>query len=115
VADALVREGVPFRAAHHVVGSIVMRAEEAGVALGELADPAWSEALAASADSRARELALDANLAERLRRAATVAAALASCDVIGGTAPGRVHAELEAAASRLGVRLPPDGESGETA
>ena len=34
VADALVRRGIPFRAAHHVVGSLVVQAEEAGVPLG---------------------------------------------------------------------------------
>ena len=30
VADALVRRGVPFRAAHHIVGSLVAQAEAAG-------------------------------------------------------------------------------------
>src|SRR3954453_19516536 len=31
LADALVRTGVPFRTAHHVVGDLVARAEAAGV------------------------------------------------------------------------------------
>jgi argininosuccinate lyase len=104
VADALVREGVPFRAAHHIVGAIVLRAEEAGVTLEKLADAEWAQALAASPDTKAAELAGDASVLGRLRQAATVKAALASCDVIGGTAPTRVHAELEAASERLGAR-----------
>ena len=30
VADTLVRRGVPFRTAHHVVGALVAEAEDAG-------------------------------------------------------------------------------------
>ncbi len=38
VADALVRRGVPFRTAHHVVGSLVAQAEEDGLGLDEVPD-----------------------------------------------------------------------------
>jgi argininosuccinate lyase len=36
LADYLVRQGVPFREAHHLVGQVVKRAEEKGVGLTEL-------------------------------------------------------------------------------
>src|SRR5262249_39042765 len=36
VADYLVRKGMPFRQAHHVVGALVGRAEESGRKLDEL-------------------------------------------------------------------------------
>jgi argininosuccinate lyase len=36
LADALVRQGMPFRESHHVVGRVVCRAEELGCALREL-------------------------------------------------------------------------------
>jgi argininosuccinate lyase len=115
VADALVRKGVAFRTAHHIVGAIVLRAEEAGVMLDALTDATWADALAASSDPKAAELAGDESAWRRLRQAATVTAALDSCDVIGGTAPARVHAELEMAAERLGLLPRPVPARGETA
>jgi argininosuccinate lyase len=36
LADYLVRKGMPFREAHHVVGAVVARAEESGKALNQL-------------------------------------------------------------------------------
>ena len=36
VADYLVRKGMPFRKAHHVVGTVVARAEQQGKAINEL-------------------------------------------------------------------------------
>jgi argininosuccinate lyase len=103
VADTLVTSGVPFRAAHHIVGMLVARAEEAGLQLTELADADIGAALAASADPRAQELASADGVAERLRGAATLEAALSRPDVTGGTAPRRVQAELRAAAERFGL------------
>src|SRR4029453_2105550 len=47
VADALVRRGIPFRVAHHVVGSIVAQAEEAGLRLDEVPDSMIGLALGA--------------------------------------------------------------------
>ena len=38
LADYLVEKGVPFRQAHHVVGSMVARAEELGISLPDLND-----------------------------------------------------------------------------
>jgi argininosuccinate lyase len=103
VADALVRRGVAFRAAHHIVGTLVAEAERGGVALEALDDAAILAAVAASDDGAAVALAAEAALPGELRAAAGLDGALASCDVIGGTAPRRVAAALAAARTRLGV------------
>jgi argininosuccinate lyase len=103
VADALVELGVPFRAAHHVVGALVAGAESAGVELWDLSDGAVAAALGASDDERARALARDGDVVDHVREAARLESALARPDVIGGTMPGRVAAELQAAAGRLGL------------
>jgi len=102
VADALVRRGVPFRAAHHIVGSLVAQAEEAGIGLDGVPDSMLGMALAAGADERARTLAEEPGIGDALRAAASIDGALASCDVLGGTAPIRVAAALAAARARLG-------------
>jgi argininosuccinate lyase len=104
MADTLVEMGVPFRAAHHIVGTLVARAETAGVDLVAPDGPTIAAVLFASDDPRARELAADPGTAMRLAAAAELDAAVRRPDVIGGTAPGRVHAELVAAAERLGIR-----------
>ena len=101
VADSLVRRGVPFRTAHHVVGSLVAHAEEAGCGLDELPDETIAAALAASDDPTARRLGAEAAIGDAVRTAAGLDGALASCDVVGGTAPGRVSAALTAARKRL--------------
>ncbi|HKG56269.1 MAG TPA: argininosuccinate lyase [Candidatus Limnocylindrales bacterium] len=101
VADALVRRGVPFRVAHAIVGSLVADAERAGTGLDALDETAIAARLRAADDRGARELAADPSVAGELRRAATVEAALASCDVEGGTAPVRVRAAIAAARARL--------------
>ena len=102
VADALVRRGIPFRVAHHVVGSLVAQAEEAGLRLDEVPDPMIGLALGAAGDPSAQALANDETIGEIVRGAASVDGALASCDVIGGTAPTRVAEALAAARRRLG-------------
>ncbi len=101
VADTLVRRGIPFRAAHHVVGSLVAAAETAGLELDALDDATIAAALAASGDPDAAALAATPGIGEDLRAAAAIDGALAACDVIGGTAPGRVAAALAAARARL--------------
>jgi argininosuccinate lyase len=101
VADALVRRGIPFRAAHHIVGSLVAQAEGAGIGLDEIPDAMLGLALGASGDPAAAGLADDPGIADELRAAASLDGALASCDVIGGTAPTRVAAALETARKRL--------------
>jgi argininosuccinate lyase len=101
VADALVRRGIPFRAAHHVVGSLVAQAEEAGLRLDEVPDSMIGLALGTAGDRGAQDLATDETIGEVVRGAASVDGALASCDVIGGTAPTRVAEALAAARRRL--------------
>jgi argininosuccinate lyase len=101
VADALVRRGVPFRAAHHIVGSLVAQADEAGLGLDALPEPMIGMALAASGDDRARSLAEAPGIGDALRSAAAIDGALASCDVVGGTAPTRVADALATARRRL--------------
>ena len=101
VADALVRRGVPFRAAHHIVGSLVAQAEEAGLELVEVPDAMVGLALAAAGDEQARALAMEPGIGDELRIAAGIDAALAGCDVVGGTAPERVAGALAYARERL--------------
>jgi argininosuccinate lyase len=102
VADALVRRGLPFRTAHHVTGSLVAQAEEAGIALDDLPDAMIGMALGAAGDPRAAEIAALPVIGDELRAAATIDGALAMGDVIGGTSPRRVRAALAAARARLG-------------
>ena len=101
VADALVRRGIPFRTAHHVVGSLVAQAEAAGLELDAVEDGMIGMALGASGDAEAAALAADPGIGEMLRGAASIDGALASCDVIGGTAPERVRAALAATRARI--------------
>jgi argininosuccinate lyase len=102
VSDLLVERGVAFRDAHRIVGGVVRTLEEHGVgSLTEADDAAWRDALGASGDERARELAAERGIGAALRTGATVEASLARADVIGGTAPRRVAAALEEARRRL--------------
>jgi argininosuccinate lyase len=101
VADALVRRGIPFRAAHHVVGALVAAAEKDEIGLDAVSDAAVASALAGSDDPTAAALATERGIGDELRAAASIDGALASCDVIGGTAPARVAAALTAARERL--------------
>ena len=103
VADELVELGVPFRESHRIVGSLVARAEAAELDLTALADADVTEVLTASESDVASGLALDADVPARLRSAAGLETALARPDVIGGTAPARVHAELLSVAERLDI------------
>ncbi len=102
LADALVRHGVPFRAAHHIVGGLVGGAEaERKPTLAALPDEAYRAALDGSDDPVARRLAHERGIVAALRAAATVEGSLAAADVTGGTAPDRVRAALTAARARL--------------
>jgi len=105
VADAFVWLGVPFRAAHHVVGRFVAEAERRGVALDALGDEAIVGLMAASEDPTVADLARRPGLTSQLRATSTVESALATCDVIGGTAPGRVLAAVAAARVRIDGEL----------
>jgi argininosuccinate lyase len=101
VADMLVRRGMPFRAAHHIVGSLVAQAEESGLGLEAVDDGMVGLALGTSGDPDAQTLATDPGIGQAIREAAAIDGALASCDVIGGTAPTRVAVALQAARERL--------------
>lgn len=104
LADELVRRGVPFRAAHRIVGGLVGGAEAEGIgSLAGLPDEAFRAALDGSDDSVARRLARERGIAATLRAAASVEGSLAAADVVGGTAPRRVAGALAAAKARLGV------------
>ena len=79
LADALVRRGVPFRAAHHIVGGLVGGAEAEGIAtLAALPDEAFRAALDGSDDETARGLAAEKGIAAALRAAATIEGSLAA-------------------------------------
>ena len=72
VADALVRRGVPFRTAHHVVGALVAQAEAAGVRLDEVPDAMIGLALGAAGDDSVAAVAADPGLGDALRGAASI-------------------------------------------
>ena len=102
LADALVRRGVPFRAAHHIVGSLVAAAERDGVRiLAKLAPAVLEGILAASDDRVARDMASDQGAIRDVLGSATIAGSLAAADVVGGTAPARVAAAIAVARARL--------------
>ena len=102
VADALVRRGVPFRVAHHIVGSLVAEAEGEGIGLDAIPDSMIGLVLGAVGDDTARALASEPGIGDEIRAAASVEGALETCDVVGGTAPHRVAEALAAARVRLG-------------
>jgi argininosuccinate lyase len=87
LADYLVRKGVPFRRAHELVGTAVRRAEELGLPLRDLSvaelrriSPEFADDVEGVFDARA---ALERRAAE------------------GGTAPGALKEQLEAARELL--------------
>lgn len=85
LADLLVRNGMPFRDAHHMVGKAVRHALELGVELQDLPD------------KDRRQLFGDLNLQKEL----SVSKVLARRKTIGGTAPQRVRSEVKAWKKRL--------------
>ena len=102
LADALVRRGVPFRTAHHVVGALVGRAEASGQRLlSDVAPGVLAEILRGAADPTASAIAGDDAAVAGLLAAATIEGALAAADVVGGTAPGRVAGAIRAARARI--------------
>jgi len=86
LADHLALRGVPFRTAHEIVGRIVRAAETSG---RSLADFSLAELRAFSPVFEASAVGL---------RAEQVAAAR---DVVGGTAPAQVEAQLRLARERV--------------
>jgi argininosuccinate lyase len=80
VAEWLVREGVPFRAAHEIAGECVRVCESRGIDLPDLTDD----------DLRA----ISAHLGPAVREVLTVEGSLAARSAFGGTAPARVREQL---------------------
>jgi argininosuccinate lyase len=103
VADALVRHGVAFRSAHHVVGALVAAAEARGIGLDAVADGEVVAALRGVDDAALAALVADPGIGVVVRAAASVEGALAAADVSGGTAPGRVRIALAEARRRVGT------------
>jgi argininosuccinate lyase len=102
LADALVRRGVPFRVAHHIVGALVGQAEQGDIrVLADVPPAAFAAILAGADDETARGLAAQPEAPAALLGEATIASSLAAADVIGGTAPPRVAAAIAAARARL--------------
>jgi len=87
LAVAIAREGVPFRKAHGIVGSLVTEAQRTGTSLKE------------TAAQRLPEIA--PKLAARLERLFDPAEAVRAKAAPGGTAPAAVLASLAAARARV--------------
>ena len=88
LADYLVRKGLPFRQAHGVVAQLTRYAEDRGVGFEGLS----------LEDYRAFSALFDEDVLET-----TVASALESRNVPGGTAPSQVAAALQQVRARLGM------------
>ncbi|MBP6787016.1 MAG: argininosuccinate lyase [Candidatus Promineofilum sp.] len=88
LADYLVRRGLPFREAHHLVGRVVRLGEERGVAITELGIEALQ--------------VISPHFGPDVVEALTVPAALAARDLTGGTGPNALRAQLTAAQATLG-------------
>ena len=86
-ADYLVRKGVPFREAHHIIGKLVKRAELAGTTLERLPLEDW----------RTESERFDADVFSIF----TPEAAVAARSAFGGTAPARVREGLLLARAAL--------------
>jgi argininosuccinate lyase len=86
-AHYLVRRGLPFRQAHEIVGRMVREAERAG--------ESWTAMPLAKLRNFSPLFESD------LGSALTLEAALASCDVPGGTAPVRVREAIAGCRARL--------------
>lgn len=88
LADWLVREAdIPFREAHHITGAAVKLAEQQGVALDAL--------------SLDQLQAIDARIDERVFKALSVDASVASRKSFGGTAPDQVRLRIAEARAAL--------------
>jgi argininosuccinate lyase len=88
LAVALAREGMPFRKAHGIVGSLVAEAQKAGRSLREIASTELKT--------------LSPAVAERLDTLFDPLEAVRAKSLPGGTAPEAVRASLDAAVAALG-------------
>jgi argininosuccinate lyase len=87
LADYLVRKGMEFRKAHEIVGRVVMRAIESGVAIEDLPIVTYRE--------------FSDLFEEDLYQALTLDAAVSAKSVVGGTSPERVKEALAKARSEI--------------
>ena len=88
LADWLVREAdIPFRDAHHITGAVVKRAESDGVALDQLPLEVLQD--------------IDPRIDDRVFKALSVEASVASRASYGGTAPEQVKAQVARAKAQL--------------
>jgi len=87
VADHLVRQGVPFRESHRLVGAAVRRAEAAGRSLAELSAAEWSQ--------------VDPRLGPEVTMLFDPVAGLRRRELPGGPGPRSVARQLARARSRV--------------
>jgi argininosuccinate lyase len=87
VADALVRDGVPFREAHEISGALVRFCEEHDLELDQPSDEQYA--------------AVSSKLTPGIRASLTVEASLNARSSPGGTAPARVSEQLAALTLRV--------------
>jgi argininosuccinate lyase len=90
VAEYLVRKGVPFRDAHHLAGHAVALAERNGSRLDALTLEDWRS--------------VSEHFAADILKIFDYSRSVASRDVVGGTAPKSVRAQIRAAQRLLGKR-----------
>jgi len=88
VAEYLVRKGVPFREAHHLSGRAVTMAESKGVSLSELTIGDWRS--------------VSPHFDDDILAVFDFGQSVASRDVIGGTSPRAVRAQINQAERWLG-------------
>ncbi len=89
LADYLVKKGMPFRQAHHVVGEVVQSAEDRDIDMTDLS----------LADLQAINPLFD----EDVREAFSIEGSLNARSVTGGTAPAAVLEQIVAAKAALGI------------
>ncbi|AMM20576.1 argininosuccinate lyase [Frondihabitans sp. PAMC 28766] len=87
VAEWLVKQGVPFRDAHEISGSLVQFCEQNDLDLDEPTDDQY--------------LSVSPHLTPGVRAVLTIEGAVASRDGVGGTAPVRVAEQLAALTARV--------------
>ena len=87
VADWLVRQGVPFRDAHEISGSLVRFCEEHDLELDEPTDAQYAE--------------ISPHLTAAVREVLTIEGSVASRSGAGGTAPARVSEQRAHLAARV--------------
>jgi argininosuccinate lyase len=80
LADYLVRKGMPFRDAHRKAGEAVKRAEARGVALSELSRDEYKQ--------------IAPEFGDDVQRVFDFAQSIASREVVGGTGPNAVRAQI---------------------